>query len=712
MKHFKLSTVILLLCFFCTSAFAQSGGKMMPFQGNFFENGLPVTGNRTFTFTIELGDNDWTETQSDVQIIEGLYSVTLGSINPIPEDIFYEAESRVLTVAVGNTTLGSTEIFAPFALNDGQNFGEGVFRLETTSEADSIALIGEIYGAGYGNLATGIKGIAQTDTTENVGVWGIAKGSESNNRFQTAIYGEATSLTADAWSTGVWGVGSGNGGSVTYGVRGEARGTETSFSAAARGLNFSTTPATGGSRYGGYFNTYPSDSLLTGESIGVRGLATGSQYNYGSSFNAYNAGEVNYGIWAGASGANENYSGWFDGGKFILHNVSELNFWGENDYISLRVNGEDWNTDTRGYAKMDLRGPSGQNIYLGAKAWEEGGADKATLQMWGQPLSYPGDTTGATYQQIFMEVASQNNGDGEQGYIILRKEGQGDAFLNYDILRGLIDNQNQTAFANLSVRSQNPITDEFGNTYYPDRINLNIGQDGAGTEFGTLNLSNSAGGGYEIGSRAWENNNQGGANTYTAILSTIDFTNSDGITYRPWILSQQLHNNVDGDEYGTLSIRSVNSNEDLSKVDLNPDNTGDINIAGSLNQSSDARLKKNITSLTSGLATIKQLRGVRYNWKNESMTGDKIGFIAQEVEKVLPELVITKEDGYKAVSYAEMTAVLVEAVKELSAQVESLKVENSELKAEASKVTEMEDRLAKIEALLLSRIETTTADQK
>lgn len=88
MKHFKLSTVILLLCFFCTSAFAQSGGKMMPFQGNFFENGLPVTGNRTFTFTIELGDNDWTETQSDVQIIEGLYSVTLGSINPIPEDIF------------------------------------------------------------------------------------------------------------------------------------------------------------------------------------------------------------------------------------------------------------------------------------------------------------------------------------------------------------------------------------------------------------------------------------------------------------------------------------------------------------------------------------------------------------------------------------------------------------------------------------------------
>ena len=108
---------------------------------------------------------------------------------------------------------------------------------------------------------------------------------------------------------------------------------------------------------------------------------------------------------------------------------------------------------------------------------------------------------------------------------------------------------------------------------------------------------------------------------------------------------------------------------------------------------------------------VNRLRGVRYNWKDENRPEHKIGFIAQEVEEVLPELVKTREDGFKGVNYAEMTAVLVEAVKELTAQVEALKAENNTLKAEASKVEAMEDRLAKIEALLLNN-QKVNANQK
>jgi len=84
---------------------------------------------------------------------------------------------------------------------------------------------------------------------------------------------------------------------------------------------------------------------------------------------------------------------------------------------------------------------------------------------------------------------------------------------------------------------------------------------------------------------------------------------------------------------------------------------------------SDIRLKSNITTLTNALDKVKQLRGVTYNW-NENLTGQtRIGFIAQEVEAILPELTFTNENSpekYMGVHYDNTVALLVEAVKELS----------------------------------------------
>ena len=61
-----------------------------------------------------------------------------------------------------------------------------------------------------------------------------------------------------------------------------------------------------------------------------------------------------------------------------------------------------------------------------------------------------------------------------------------------------------------------------------------------------------------------------------------------------------------------------------------------------------------------------QLRGVTFTWKSNPEYGNRIGFIAQELEQVLPELVFTNDvDGYKGINYAEVTAVLVEAIKYL-----------------------------------------------
>jgi len=114
---------------------------------------------------------------------------------------------------------------------------------------------------------------------------------------------------------------------------------------------------------------------------------------------------------------------------------------------------------------------------------------------------------------------------------------------------------------------------------------------------------------------------------------------------------------------------------------------------------SDARMKKNIKRLTASLNKVAMLEGVSFDWKTEAyadrgLSDDKqIGLIAQEVEKVMPELVRTGSDGYKSVSYSKLTALLVEAVKELESQnntaIEQLKSENEALKAQIEKQQEM-----------------------
>ena len=100
--------------------------------------------------------------------------------------------------------------------------------------------------------------------------------------------------------------------------------------------------------------------------------------------------------------------------------------------------------------------------------------------------------------------------------------------------------------------------------------------------------------------------------------------------------------------------------------------------------SSDINLKTNIVLINDALTKLNTLRGVTYTW-NDKYLKDKtedemkyikinqVGVIAQEVEKILPEAVTTRENGYKAVDYQKLIPLLIEAIKELSAEVEQLK---------------------------------------
>ena len=107
-------------------------------------------------------------------------------------------------------------------------------------------------------------------------------------------------------------------------------------------------------------------------------------------------------------------------------------------------------------------------------------------------------------------------------------------------------------------------------------------------------------------------------------------------------------------------------------------NTGDsIRVAGDVvaYYSSDKRLKDNIKPIENALGKVNAISGVTFEWneKSHKTTGKKdVGVVAQEIEAVLPELVETRTNGYKAVDYQKLTAVLIESVKELTAKVEAL----------------------------------------
>jgi len=81
---------------------------------------------------------------------------------------------------------------------------------------------------------------------------------------------------------------------------------------------------------------------------------------------------------------------------------------------------------------------------------------------------------------------------------------------------------------------------------------------------------------------------------------------------------------------------------------------------------SDKRLKINATPIDSALEKVKKLSGIKFEWAPESgHSGEDYGVIAQDVEKVMPEIVVTRENGYKAIRYEKLIPLLIEAIKEL-----------------------------------------------
>jgi hypothetical protein len=107
---------------------------------------------------------------------------------------------------------------------------------------------------------------------------------------------------------------------------------------------------------------------------------------------------------------------------------------------------------------------------------------------------------------------------------------------------------------------------------------------------------------------------------------------------------------------------------------------GDIRATGDIYAlaSSDQRLKENILPISNPIEKIKQIGGYTFNWNDVSKKPthiEEIGVMAQEVQKVLPQIVREKGDGFLGVDYEKIVALLIEGVKQQQEEIDVLKNE-------------------------------------
>lgn len=250
---------------------------------------------------------------------------------------------------------------------------------------------------------------------------------------------------------------------------------------------------------------------------------------------------------------------------------------------------------------------------------------------------------------------------------------------------------------NIAIGSQSSLNNQ-------GDLNIAIGIDALRNNTADLNLA--------MGYQALRNHTTGGQNIAIgndAMSTHVNGTNNTVIGYAATVSGNFSNATAIGAQASAGasnvlvlgSINGVNGATATAKVGIGVTNpahtltvfngttTGSYQTTGWIHVS-DARLKSNVQPINNALQIVSKLNGVYYHWVTNREAGRQVGFLAQDVQKVLPEVVAgTEGDLAKGetlgMAYQNIVPVLVEAMKELNTKVEALEKENAALKS--AKVT-------------------------
>lgn len=519
---------------------------------------------------------------------------------------------------------------------DGQSLGEvQLYKPIGTSSAfkDQDSEVSETIAAFQGEITgTGVWG---DQLTIYAGVRGLGNALNGGN---AGVLGEAEAAAGNLGFTyGVYGLSSSSVADATgYGVRGEAGGTY-SFGVGVRGIGANRQSPVTPDNPNPNLNNYGGNFTATGNPYGNMGV-------YGrASTDENNPDALNFAVFGEAFGPNpeNNWAGFFNGNVNVN---GDLNVQGNlNANINPSIESVDiFNFDNNGqiFGGINLR-------------------DDAT------------ETQVTDNLRTSLEVGRTTNG---KSMGALR-------------IRGPVDGGGGFPASMVNLDIQDDPRDLIG---MAGRITLDASEGGASP------IPN-----IHMGGKSWENNNL----PYFQMYGSHD--NGDQWYHNGLTLSMNAN---DIQQWGSFELfqTSPGAGNIIRTVWLDGENgtgvfSGDLRTDGALFsadgvvQVSDQRLKRNVLPLNQTLAKINQLRGVSYYWKDEERSQRmQIGLIAQEVEAVFPEFVVTKEDGYKAVNYSQMVAVLIEAIKEMNGTISALESKVNALAQDKATLEQEKADLAKV----------------
>jgi hypothetical protein len=455
---------------------------------------------------------------------------------------------------------------------------------------------------------------------------------------------------------------------------------------ATRSVNITNTN-TAGTLYGLYSTV---NGAGTGTRYGARFLATGGDASHFGLYSQATGGTNAYGIYAAASGATTNWAGYFAGNSYFSGNVgigttvpnAPLQFSNaianrkivlyetandDHQYYGFGINGATlrYQTDATGADHVFFAAASAtsSNELMRVKGNGNVGigiAPSARLSVAGNTgqVAHIGNIFSGNYAGITL-----NGTISDGSYNLLSSSADPNLYINRATGNSIQFRENNTT--QLTI---NPAGDNVARTAH---VNLTS----ANTWGTSLNIANSSSGGsvYSIVSTGASHP-----------LGAGSFVIQDGLNSNyAFVLNSATADTylcVSADPGPAVGIGYANVNTNLAgsqKLQVN----GRVCSSG-FDICSDLRYKTNIISISNALDAIRKLRGVTHYWNIKDFPNNnfdetqQIGVIAQEVEKLFPQLVMTDKNGYKTVDYARISPILIEALKELD---DVVKKQNSEI---------------------------------
>lgn len=637
-----------VLVLFITSS--QLFAQKIPFQGRLLDNGKPFNGTSTIEFSIT--SPSWTETKSDVSVQDGYYSVILGETIPLPDTLFSLSPEVQLDITINGEQLSPVILYSPFL----PYLPEGIIESDSI-KSNSVQVLGP-----DGKLKADLN-FFEPNNSGSVVLYGANDSTKVILGSASGGYSGFLGLYDSLRNLGVRLDSRNDGGFLRLSnINNEGTIFESAITAQSFGddsfLSLSGKNATQDgattllSLYG--HNDTGSPEYRRG-GINIRNYYGAFTHDF-FSIEEDNISKSAIGLSTSASGSQSSqtvfiYSG--DSikganGEFLGKGISRASLG-----ISQNSDGAD-SDGTSGF--LEIFGNESVNIQFGSESHLD--HDLSTINMYGSIDS--GD--GWWFNTAQFNTARTDDGTQEFGNVNLYNNAAG----NSNPSTWLSGNMFESGGGGLILRDQNAT----------DRIFLNASDgsiasrrsDGGDAVYFYINTDNGG-----IGVKNSADVNKFNFDSGSGILNLSDDTGTSTI-------------DLDGN-LGNISASGNVSANTLASTD------GTV-------QSSDRRLKKEIQDLTDPLEKTLKMRGVSYSWKDQNKSQRKqIGVIAQEVEEIYPEFVHTDTKGMKAVNYAQISAVLIEAIKELNNKVEELEKENSSLKSSLVKIESLRtdmDRLIKM----------------